>query len=154
MKTIKLFNRQSERRSSWLTLLVEQINAGLHVQKLQLLYQQLNSLLFGLEGLVIIWLGARLVMDGEFTVGVLMAFNAYKGQFDSRVGSLIDKFFEVKMLQLQGERLSDIVFAKGESDAGVRHVPGETENLSASIEATTSCSVTPKASRPCSTACR
>lgn len=135
MKTIKLFNRQTERRSSWLTLLVEQINASLHVQKLQLLYQQLNGLLFGLEGLVIIWLGARLVMDGEFTVGVLMAFNAYKGQFDSRVGSLIDKFFEVKMLQLQGERLSDIVFAKGEADAGGRHVPGETENLCASIEA-------------------
>ncbi|CAJ7052135.1 colicin V processing peptidase [Burkholderia pseudomallei] len=135
VKTIKLFNRQTERRSSWLTLLVEQINASLHVQKLQLLYQQLNGLLFGLEGLVIIWLGARLVMDGEFTVGVLMAFNAYKGQFDSRVGSLIDKFFEVKMLQLQGERLSDIVFAKGEADAGGRHVPGETENLCASIEA-------------------
>ncbi|MET5012713.1 peptidase domain-containing ABC transporter, partial [Burkholderia pseudomallei] len=81
---------------------------------------------FGLEGLVIIWLGARLVMDVEFTVGVLLAFNEYKGQFDSRVGSLIDKFIEVKMLQLQGERLSDNVFAKGEADAGVRPVPGET----------------------------
>jgi len=134
VKTIKLFNRQNERRSGWLTLLVEQINAGLHVQKLQLLYQQLNGLLFGLEGLVIIWLGARLVMDGQFTVGVLMAFNAYKGQFDSRVGSLIDKFFEVKMLQLQGERLADIVFAKPEPDASLRQVPGESDNLVASIE--------------------
>ncbi|KVD68229.1 peptidase domain-containing ABC transporter [Burkholderia ubonensis] len=134
VKTIKLFNRQSERRSSWLSLLIEQVNAGLHVQKLQLLYQQFNGLMFGLEGLVIIWIGARLVMDGEFTVGVLIAFNAYKGQFDSRVGSLIDKFFEVKMLQLQGERLADIVFTQGESDAGMRHVPGEAENLSASIE--------------------
>ncbi|WGS46929.1 peptidase domain-containing ABC transporter [Burkholderia sp. JSH-S8] len=135
VKTIKLFNRQSERRSSWLTLLVEQINAGLYVQKLQLLCQQLNGLLFGLEGLIIIWLGARLVMDGEFTIGALMAFNAYKGQFDSRVGSLIDKYFEVKLLQLQGERLSDIVFTQGESEAGVRHVPGESEHLMASIEA-------------------
>ncbi len=135
VKTIKLFNRQGERRSGWLTLLVKQINAGLHVQKLQLLYQQLNGLLFGIEGLVVIWLGARLVMDGQFTVGVLMAFNAYKGQFDSRVSSLIDRFFEVKMLQLQGERLADIVFAQAESDTSLRHVPGETENLDARIEA-------------------
>ncbi|WP_332112514.1 peptidase domain-containing ABC transporter [Burkholderia sp. IMCC1007] len=134
VKTIKLFNRQNERRSGWLTLLVEQINAGLHAQKLQLFYQQLNGLLFGLEGLVIIWLGARFVMDGQFTVGVLMAFNAYKGQFDSRVGSLIDKFFEVKMLQLQGERLADIVFAQAEPDASLRQVPGESDNLVASIE--------------------
>ncbi|MGF6765942.1 ATP-binding cassette subfamily B protein RaxB [Paraburkholderia sp. GAS33] len=135
VKTIKLFNRQSERRSGWLALLVEQVNAGLHVQKLQLLYQQLNGLLFGIEGLLVIWLGARLVMDGQFTVGVLIAFNAYKMQFDSRVSSLIDRFFEVKMLQLQGERLADIVFAEPEPATSIRHVPGEGENLTPRIEA-------------------
>ncbi|WP_179405500.1 ABC transporter transmembrane domain-containing protein [Burkholderia guangdongensis] len=134
VKTIKLFNRRDERRANWLSLLVEQINAGLHVQKLQLLYQQLNGLLFGIEGIVIIWLGARMVVEGQFTVGVLMAFNAYKGQFDSRVGSLIDKYFEVRMLQLQGERLADIVFAQPEPDASSRHVPGEADELAASIE--------------------
>ena len=101
--------RQDERRSSWLSLLVEQINANLRTQKLSLFYKLLNGVLFGIENILIIWLGARLVIDGHFTVGVLMAFNAYKGQFDSRVGSLIDKYFEVKMLQLQGERLADIV---------------------------------------------
>ncbi|NIE58120.1 MULTISPECIES: peptidase domain-containing ABC transporter [unclassified Burkholderia] len=134
VKTIKLFNRQDERHASWLSLLVEQVNAGLHVQKLQLLYQHLNGLLFGIEGLLIVWLGARMVMDGQFTVGVLMAFNAYKSQFDSRVGSLIDKYFEVRMLQLQGERLADIVFTQPEPDAALRHVPGESDDLPAGIE--------------------
>ncbi|AOJ31167.1 peptidase domain-containing ABC transporter [Burkholderia metallica] len=134
VKTIKLFNRQAERRASWITLLVEQVNASLHVQKLQIFYQQLNGLLFGIENVLVIWLGARMVMDGQFTVGVLMAFNAYKSQFDSRVGSLIDKYFEVKMLQLQGERLADIVFAEAEPDATLRNVPGEAEELDASIE--------------------
>jgi ATP-binding cassette subfamily B protein RaxB len=135
VKTIKLFNRQGERRSGWLALLVEQVNAGLRVQKLQLLYQQLNGLLFGVEGLLVIWFGARLVMDGQFTVGVLIAFNAYKMQFDGRVSSLIDRFFEVKMLQLQGERLADIVFAQPEPDTGIRYVPGEADNLVSSIDA-------------------
>ncbi|RKU04650.1 ABC transporter [Burkholderia sp. Nafp2/4-1b] len=134
VKTIKLFNRQNERRASWLSMLVEQVNAGLHIQKLQLLYQQVNGLLFGIEGIIIVWLGARMVMDGQFTVGVLMAFNAYKGQFDSRVASLIDKYVEVKMLQLQGERLADIVFEQREPDASPRHVPGKTDKLAASIE--------------------
>jgi ATP-binding cassette, subfamily B, bacterial CvaB/MchF/RaxB len=117
IKTIKLFSRQDERRSSWLTLLVKQINAGLRAEKLQVLYQQLNGLLFGIEGLLIVWLGARMVIDGHFTVGVLMAFTAYKNQFASRVSSLIDKFFEVKMLQLQGERLADIVLTPPEAQA-------------------------------------
>jgi ATP-binding cassette, subfamily B, bacterial CvaB/MchF/RaxB len=48
-----------------------------------------------------------------------MAFNAYKGQFDGRVSSLIDKFFELKMLQLQGERLADIVLTEPEVSQGL-----------------------------------
>ncbi|MEN9865123.1 MAG: Type secretion system ATPase, partial [Pseudomonadota bacterium] len=96
VKVIKLFQRQDERRSSWLALLVDQINADLRTQKLQLLFKQLNGLLFGLENIIIIWLGAKLVLDGNFSVGVLLAFNAYKSQFDSRVGSLIDKLYEIK----------------------------------------------------------
>jgi ATP-binding cassette subfamily B protein RaxB len=120
VKTIKLFQRQDERRASWLTLVVDQINAELRTQKLQLFYKVLNGLLFGIENILIIWLGARLVLDGNFSVGVLMAFTAYKGQFDSRVSSLIDKFFELKMLQLQGERLADIVLTDPEpTDAKV-----------------------------------
>lgn len=118
VKTIKLFQRQDERRSSWMTLLVDQINANLRTQKLSLLYKALNGVLFGIENILIIWLGARMVMDGNFTIGVLMAFNAYKGQFASRVSSLIDKFVEVKMLQLQGERLADIVLHEPEATHG------------------------------------
>lgn len=118
VKVIKLFQRQDERRSSWLALLVDQINADLRTQKLQLLFKQLNGVLFGLENIIIIWLGAKLVLDGNFSVGVFLAFNAYKTQFDSRVGSLIDKLFEIKMLQLQGERLADIVLTETEEVEG------------------------------------
>ncbi len=113
-KTIKLFQRQDERRSTWLALLIDQINADLRIQKLSLLYKSLNGVLFGIENILIIWLGAKLVMAGNFTVGALVAFSAYKGQFGNRVSSLIDKFIEVKMLQLQGARLADIVLTEPE----------------------------------------
>jgi ATP-binding cassette subfamily B protein RaxB len=119
VKAIKLFQRQDERRASWLALLVDQINAELRTQRMQLCYRLLNGLLFGVENLLIIWIGARLVLDGNFSVGVLIAFTAYKAQFDSRVSALIDKLFELKMLQLQGERLADIVLHEQEHSAGV-----------------------------------
>lgn len=109
IRPLKLFQRLQIRRLTWLGLLIEQINAGLRAQKLQLLYVQLNGLLFGVENLLTIWIGAQMVMSGQFTVGVLMAFTAYKTQFVSRVGSLIDNIFELHILQLQGERLADIV---------------------------------------------
>lgn len=118
VKAIKLFQRQDERRSTWLTLLVDQINADVRTQKLQLFYRLLNGVLFGAENVIIIWLGAKMVLDGNFSVGVLMAFNAYKGQFDSRVSSLVDKILEIKMLQVQGERLADIVLSEPEDLMG------------------------------------
>ncbi|MBK1889315.1 peptidase domain-containing ABC transporter [Undibacterium sp. 14-3-2] len=118
VKTIKLFNRQDERRSSWISLLVNQINANLRTQKLGLFYKFMNGALFGLENILIVWFGAKFVMSGNFTVGALIAFNSYKGQFDARVSSLIDKFFEVRMLQLQGERLADVVLTDPEQTSG------------------------------------
>lgn len=133
IRPLKLFQRQDERRSAWLSLLIEQINAGLKTQKLQLLFQQMNGLLFGIEGVLVIWLGAQMVMDGVFTVGVLMAFTAYKSQFNTRVASLIDKFFELRMLRLQGERLSDIVHQAPE-DGSAKIDPQELGKREASIE--------------------
>jgi ATP-binding cassette subfamily B protein RaxB len=137
IKVIKLFQRQDERRSSWLTLLVEQVNADLRTQKLTLMYRLLNGVLFSAENIGIIWLGASLAIGGNFTVGMLIAFLAYKGQFDSRVSSLIDKFVDIKMLQIQGERLADIVFTEpevlrsGMVDGGRRELPAtlEVKNL-------------------------
>jgi ATP-binding cassette subfamily B protein RaxB len=114
VKAIKLFSRQLERRSAWLALLVDQINAQVRMSKLQIVYRLINGLLFGAENILIIWLGAGLVLDGKFTVGVLTAFVSYKAQFASRLSALIDKFFELKMLQLQGERLADIVLTEPE----------------------------------------
>ena len=133
-RTIKLFQHQEQRRSAWLSLLVSQINADLATQKLTLLYKTLNGVLFGIENILIIWLGARLVLDGAFTVGALIAFNAYKGQFDTRVSALLDKWVDVRMLQLQGERLADIVFHPPEEEDSL---DGDAQDVSAqpSIEA-------------------
>lgn len=114
VKVIKLFQRQDERRSTWLSVLVDEVNADLRTKKLQLLFKLVNGLLFGIENIIIIYFGAKLVLDGNFSVGVLLAFIAYKSQFDTRVASLIDKIFEIKMLQLQGERLADVVFTEPE----------------------------------------
>lgn len=121
IRAVKLFQRQDERRAGWLNLVVEQVNAGVRTQRLLIAFQTTNGLLFGLVGIAVLWLGARLAMDGVMTVGVLMAFKAYKDQFDNRVAGLVEKYFELRMLRLQGERLADIVLTEPES---ARALPG------------------------------
>lgn len=133
VRALKLFQRLDERRNSWLGLFVEQVNADLRTQKLQVMYRLLNGLLFGVERILIVWLGAGLVMDGAFTIGVLLAFIAYKDQFVNRVSGLIDRLVEMRMLHLQGERLADIALAEQEPAVVDTMSKQEIEQLPASI---------------------
>ncbi|MEG8987890.1 peptidase domain-containing ABC transporter, partial [Acinetobacter baumannii] len=127
IKTIKQFEKQDYRQATWLSLFVNQINAGLTTQKLNIMFGFVNTLLFGLQNIIIVWLGATLVIEGEFTVGILMAFIAYKNQFGDRVTSLIDKYVEVRMLSLHGERLADIVLTDQEKTDNYLFVPESSE---------------------------
>ncbi|WP_373887839.1 peptidase domain-containing ABC transporter [Massilia sp. BSC265] len=115
IKTVKLFQRQEQRRLAWMALMADQINAELRGQRLQLAYKLASGVLLGIEHILVIWLGARLAIDGTITLGMLVAFNAYRLQFDARVGAFIDKLFAFRMLGLQAERLADIVLSEPEA---------------------------------------
>jgi ATP-binding cassette, subfamily B, bacterial CvaB/MchF/RaxB len=119
VQSIKLFNRQEDRQARFMNLVVDAMNAHIATRKLDLLFGVLHKLVFGLERVAVVWVGALLVMDHKFSVGMLFAFIAYKEQFATRVSGLIDKWVEVRMLKLQGERLADIVLTAPEPQADV-----------------------------------
>ena len=114
VQSIKLFNRQADRQARFMNLVVDSMNANIATRKLDLMFVVLHKLVFGIERVAVIWVGALLVLDHRFSVGMLFAFLAYKEQFAQRVSALIDKAVEIKMLRLQGERLADIVLAEPE----------------------------------------
>lgn len=124
-QAIKLFSAQADRGSRFANLVVEQMNASLVGRKLELWMGVGNKLLFGLERVAIVWLGALLVLDRELSVGMLFAFLAYKEQFSLRLSALIDKGVQLKMLRVQGERLADIVLTAPEDpgQTGVQALP-------------------------------
>jgi len=115
---IRLFNANHDRRAHWLNLLVETVNRQLTTQKLDLLFRSANMLLVGGLGILVIWLGALRVLDQTFTVGMLIAFIAYKDLFLRRVSELINRVVDLKMLRLHAERLADIALTKPEEAGG------------------------------------
>ena len=131
VQSIKLFNRQEDRQARFMNLVVDAMNANIATRKLDLMFSVGHKLVFGIERIAMVWVGALLVMDHTFSVGMLFAFIAYKEQFATRISGLIDKFVEVKMLKLQGERLADIVLTPPEPHA--EFVPRSSE-LPASLE--------------------
>jgi ATP-binding cassette subfamily B protein RaxB len=138
VKTIKLFNGQDSRRAHWMNLLIEATNRQLTTQKLQLMVRTANGLLIGMLAIVVVWLGANLVLEKQMSIGMLLAFIAYKDQFFSRVSNLIDRAVDLTMLRLHAERLADIALTKPEprgsaapadADETARPVAIEVRNL-------------------------
>lgn len=120
VRTIKLFNGQRDRRARWLGLLVETTNRQLATQRLNLLFKTVNALLLGTLGILVVYLGARAILAGTFSIGLLIAFIAYKEMFLRRVSALIDTFVDLRMLGLHAERLADIALTAPEPQSPPR----------------------------------
>jgi ATP-binding cassette subfamily B protein RaxB len=123
---LKLFGREQERRARWQNLLVEVQNRDVRTAKMGIGFSTAQTLVSGVENLLVFWIGAGLVMQtglpaagaslSPLTIGMLFAFISYKGQFTGRVSALINYAVEIKMLSLHAERLGDIVLAAPEKD--------------------------------------
>lgn len=90
------------------------MNRQLTTQKLQLLFRIGNQLLLGTLAILIVWLGAQRVPENTFSIGMLLAFIAYKDQFLKRVSELVNKAVDLQMLSLHAERLADIALTPPE----------------------------------------
>lgn len=119
---IKLFGAEPDRQSRFASLVVDATNADVQARRLQLGFATTHRLLFGLERVAVVWLGASLVLDQRISLGMLFAFLAYKEQFAQRFSALIDRGVELWMLRLQGERLADIALTPPE-DLGAAAAP-------------------------------
>ena len=61
-----------------------------------------------------IYFAAKLVLEGNITVGMISAFMAYYGMFTGRIEGMIEAVISLKLLVVPLGRLSDIAFAKTE----------------------------------------
>ncbi|WLA07866.1 peptidase domain-containing ABC transporter [Xanthomonas translucens] len=116
MQSLKVAGEEALRRSSYDNLLNDTVNQDVKLARMSLGFNTASQLVFGIERIAVIWIGARLALDNVFSVGMLVAYLAYKDQFAMRVSGLIDKWVEFRMLRLHGERLADIVLTPPEDD--------------------------------------
>ncbi|NMH59125.1 peptidase domain-containing ABC transporter [Alteromonas ponticola] len=118
IQSIKLFSKEADRIGLFNNFNVTTANNAIKVERLKVVFTWSSLLIFGVENILVIYLGAGMVMDTTLTVGMLLAFIAYKTQFDTKINNLIDKFIEFKMSSLHLERLGDIVLTEQEDHLG------------------------------------
>ncbi|MBC7699830.1 peptidase domain-containing ABC transporter [Aquabacterium sp.] len=111
---IKFFAKPGWRVGGWMNQQVAMVNASVKQQRISLLYQGVNGLISAVEQSLVIYLAARMILDEQFSIGMLVAFLAYKSQFLQRASELLERVISLRLLKLQGERLADIVLTEPE----------------------------------------
>jgi len=114
IQSIKMYGKESDRQSLWKNCYADVANTRIRLGKFTVVYSSINELLFGAESVLVVYLGASMVLDGGFSIGMLYAFIAYKTQFTQKTSALIEKLIEFKMLGLHLSRLSDIALMEKE----------------------------------------
>ncbi|AMS30664.1 MAG TPA: peptidase C39 [Hyphomonadaceae bacterium] len=108
-RTFKLFGKERERVSQWQNDTAASVNNDVTMQRVGLWGGAGLGIVTGLQGVAVWWLGAKQVIDGTMSLGMLMAFQSYAGQFSGALSGLIGLYFQWKTLELHLERLADVV---------------------------------------------
>lgn len=115
IQTIRLHNVSDLRRTAWLHLTTEQADAELRARQLSGFSEALQRGLFALLRMAMVWQAIRQCLGGDLSLGMAMAFLAYFDQFILRIGSLIDRIFDIALVRLHLERLADVFLTAPEN---------------------------------------
>ncbi|MFA7262290.1 MAG: peptidase domain-containing ABC transporter [Caulobacter sp.] len=130
--TIKIMGRETERESGWRNLYANVTNASVSVGKFNISLAFTQGLITGLQTVLVIYLGARVIIAGDgFSIGMLFAFLSFRQTFTDRATALINQAMQFRFLNLHLDRLSDIVTAEAETTQSM----GPPMNVRGAIEA-------------------
>jgi subfamily B ATP-binding cassette protein HlyB/CyaB len=109
VETIKAAAVEPQMQRSWDEQLSRYVNSSFSVQHLGNIAGQLAGFLSKLTTLLIIWFGAHAVMEGNLTVGQLVAFNMLAGRVSGPILKLVQLWQDFQQAGISIKRLGDIL---------------------------------------------
>jgi ATP-binding cassette, subfamily B, bacterial CvaB/MchF/RaxB len=132
IQSVKLFGREIDRESLWQTRYADTVNRKAGLARMQASLRIAKDLVQRAGNILVIYLGARLCIAGDMTVGMLFAFMSYRQQFIDKTTSLIGIGIKYRMLDLHLGRIADIALA--DREAGLDHEPLVSHSVTGRIE--------------------
>jgi ATP-binding cassette, subfamily B, bacterial CvaB/MchF/RaxB len=115
--TIKQFNGQGDRMSRYMAALSHSVRFQNRVGTSTVGFNFLHDAIFAAEKVAILYLGSRAVIDQKLSIGMLTAFLSFREHFVAKGTNLVNAYFEFRMLDIQLDRLADVLLTAPESDA-------------------------------------
>ena len=107
--TIKNFGKERQREVVYKNRLAATVASDAATSRIEIWQNTANQLIFGIQNVLVIWVAAKNIIAGVFTVSMMVAFLAYKTHFTGRASALIDKLIEFRLARIHLDRLADIV---------------------------------------------
>ena len=108
IETLKATGMESDFFSKWAGLHAKQINTQQKMGGKSNLLGSLPDLVSGLSGALVLCIGSLQILDGNLTVGTLIAFQALMGNFMGPINGLTQMGMEIRQLKSEMARLDDI----------------------------------------------
>ena len=113
--TVKALAIERTTRWRWEERYVKEIQIGFSGMKFGLIFTSVGGLMNLFSSTFILWYGATLVMDGNLSVGQLMAFNAMIGNVTGPIMGLVDLWPQVQEARIAMDRLNDVYESPSET---------------------------------------
>lgn len=130
-RAFKLFGHERERVALWQNEQARLVNNQVTLASIGLWGAGAASILAGVQQVLVWYFGARLVIAGDMSLGMLFAFQAYTSQFTGAAGGLITQLFAFRTIRVHLERLADIVHSDEEPGLDI---PSAIEKLRGEVE--------------------
>ena len=116
IQTVKAQNMELRSRWQWQQRYARYVSAGFKTVLTSTTASSTSNFLNKLSGLLVLWVGAYLVLQGDLTLGQLIAFRIIAGYVTSPLLRLAQLWQNFQETALSIERLSDILDAAPEAD--------------------------------------
>jgi ATP-binding cassette subfamily B protein RaxB len=107
--TVKVFGIEAERESAWANLYSRAVDAAVMNRRIEILQILCKNVVFGLQIVLVVYLGVHKIISGMLSSGMLMAVLFYRQIFAERAIALAEWIYELGLVGLHLDRLADIV---------------------------------------------
>jgi len=114
IETIKAGAVEPQSQRKWEEQLAGYVKANFKANNLGNIASQVASFINKITVLLILWIGARLVINGELSVGQLVAFNMLAARVSAPILRLVQLWQEFQQAGISVQRLGDILNAQAE----------------------------------------
>jgi ABC-type bacteriocin/lantibiotic exporter with double-glycine peptidase domain len=116
VRTIKSMSVEKSVRWHWEEKLTKEIRQTYRGQMMGIKIQVISSIIHTISSTALIWVGASLVISGEFSIGQLFAFNMLSANVISPFQRLAGLWNKLQEIGIAIERLCDVIEAKPEEN--------------------------------------